>query len=69
MKRTIIQIADDLNIDEKTAAGLVHFLLEKGLAKVRGERPSPSGRGKGAHVYEVSEGAGKQAGRIISRLE
>ena len=69
MKRTLDEIADELDIDHAVSDGLIKFLIEKGLARFRGERPSPSGRGKGAHVYEVLDGAGKQAGRIIARLE
>ena len=69
MRRTVDEIAEELHFDKKVAEALVCFLVNNGLACYRGERPSPSGRGKGKFVYEVVDGAGKQAGRIIKRLE
>lgn len=68
-RRTIDEIADMLKVRRDSAAGLVKFLVELDIARFRGERPSPSGRGKGAYVYDFPEGAGKQVGRIVTRLE
>ncbi len=70
MKYTIVEIAEKLDIEEKAAEGLVHFLIgvKPPLAKFRGERPTTSGRGRGAFVYEVVQGAGALARPFIDKL-
>lgn len=69
MRRTVQEIADDLGVEKVAAEGLVRFLLHTKLAKFKGERPSPSGRGKGQHVYEVLAGAGAEVAKLIERIE
>jgi predicted transcriptional regulator len=69
VRRTVQEIADTLDTDKATADHLVKFLEAFGLVRFRGERPSPSGKGKGAYVYEVEEAAWKRAGEMIRRLE
>jgi len=69
MKRTIDEIATELDVDRTAADGLVKFLTALDLARFRGERPSPSGRGKGAHVYEITSGAGKEVAKMIQKVE
>jgi predicted ArsR family transcriptional regulator len=69
MKFTAQELADQLAVERPSADGLLRFLLDKKLAKYRGERPSPSGRGKGAHVYEIEHGAGDAVARIIKEAE
>lgn len=68
-RRTVDEIATALSVERAAADGLVKFLLHLGLAKFCGERPSPSGRGKGAHVYEIKAGAGKAVAERIGRIE
>lgn len=69
MARTIDEIAEELTLDRPAAEGLIAFLRCLDLVKFRGERPSPSGRGKGAHVYDVVSGAAREAANQIRRLE
>lgn len=66
---TVQELADKLGIDRDLAYGLVRYLVHAKLAKFRGERPNPSGKGKGAHVYEIVDGAGKRLAAIIGKLE
>lgn len=70
MTRTVAEIADALGIEEKAARGLVAFMLSCSppLARFRGERAS-SGVGRGPSVYQVEQGAGNLARRLIERLE
>jgi predicted ArsR family transcriptional regulator len=67
--RTIPEIAQVLDLPKEAAVGLVKFLGALGLASFRGERPSPTGRGKGAHVYQIAEGAGAAVADMIRKLE
>jgi len=67
--RTTQEIADALGVPKEAAAGLVKFLQALDLAKFRGERPSPSGKGKGAHVYEIEDGAGDKVAEKVKELE
>lgn len=70
MKRTLDEIATDLDIERSAADGLVvKFLMPLGLARFRGERPNPTGRGKGQHVYEIVDGAGKEVARRLGKVE
>lgn len=69
MKMTVAEIADALGVNEKIADGVVKFLVVKGLAQFKGERPSPTGRGKGPHVYEVVAGASEGVAATIRLLE
>lgn len=69
MRRTADEMAELLEIDRDAMDGLLKYLRILGLAKFRGERPSPSGKGKGAHVYEVVGGAGKIVAADLRKLE
>ena len=64
---TVDDIAEILDVNRKAADGLVKFLLDcdPPLATFKGERPNPSGRGKGAHVYEI---APRAPSRVMSEL-
>ncbi len=63
------EIAAALNVEKPAADGLVKYLLAVGLAQFGGERPNPTGRGKGAHVYKIPTGAGEKLGLTIAKLE
>jgi hypothetical protein len=67
MLRTVAEIADVLNVDEKDARSLVTFLVGVGLAKFRGERPVT--RGRGPNVYEVEPGAAADVRKMVAELE
>lgn len=69
MRRTIDEFATELGVDRPAAKGLIDFLEAKKLAVFRGERPNPTGRGKGLHVYEVKDGAGMVAAKMIKKIE
>lgn len=69
MLRTAQEIADTLNIERPAADGLVRLLVALGQARFRGERPSPTGRGKGAYLYEIDHGAGAKAAEMIAKVE
>ena len=69
MTRTAQEIADVLEIPREAADGLLKYLLMTGLARFRGERPSLTGRGKGAHVYEIVPDLGKALATSVTRLE
>lgn len=69
MRRTIDEIAEDLDIDRTAAEGLVAFLKAIKQIRFRGERKNPSGIGKGAHVYDIPMGAGKEVGAMLRKLE
>lgn len=69
MLRTAQEIADELQIERPAADSLVRFLVAIGQARFRGERPSPTGRGKGAHLYEIDHGAGRAAAEMIAKVE
>lgn len=69
MRRTIDELATELAVDRPAAKGLIDFLEAKKLALFRGERPSPTGRGKGPHVYEIKDGAGEAAAKMIRKVE
>ena len=69
MTRTLQEIADELGVPKDAADGLVKYLRATQQARFRGERPSPTGRGKGAYVYDVQRGAGEAVARAIAKLE
>ncbi len=69
MRRTIDELAEVLRVDRPAAKGLIDYLLAVKLADFRGERPSPTGRGKGAHVFEIKDGAGDVAAKTIKKVE
>lgn len=69
MRRTAQEIADTLDVAREDADGLLRILKALDLVKFCGERPSPSGRGKGANVYRVVEGAGRKLAAIVKKLE
>lgn len=69
MRRTIDELAEVLGVDRPAAKGLIDYLLAVKLAFFRGERPSPTGRGKGAHVFEIKDGAGKFVAELIRKVE
>lgn len=69
MTRTAQEIADVLEIPREAADGLLKYLLTIGLARFRGERPNQSGKGKGAHVYEMAPDLGKALAAAMTRLE
>lgn len=69
MGRTIDDIATELSVDRPTAGALLRVLRHLGVAQFRGERPSVSGYGKGAHVYDVKPGAAQAAFDLIFKLE
>ncbi len=69
MRRTIDELAEVLRVDRPAAKGLIDYLIAVKLAVFRGERPSPTGRGKGAHVFEIKNGAGKMAAEMIGTIE
>lgn len=69
VRRTADEMAELLEIDRDAMDGLLKYLRVLGLAKFRGERPNPNGRGKGAHVYEIVGGAGKMVAADLRKLE
>lgn len=69
MRRTIDELATELGVDRPAAKGLIDYLVAVKLAVFRGERPSPTGRGKGPHVFEVKDGAGEAAAKMIKKVE
>lgn len=69
MRRTVQEMAEVLGVEREDADGLLRFLKALDLVKFRGERPSPTGRGKGVHVYEVVSGAGAMLARAVAKLE
>jgi predicted ArsR family transcriptional regulator len=65
---TVQEIAEKLNVTRAAADSLVKFLLAVGAAKYRGERPSTTGRGRGAKVYDVTDSAPKILEGALRRL-
>lgn len=51
---TVGEVAEKLDISKDAARGLIKFLVEIGVARLRGERPSA--RGRGEYVYSLSDG-------------
>jgi hypothetical protein len=50
---TIGDLATKLNVEYPTAAALVKLVLAKGAGKEVGKRPTPTGKGKPATIYEL----------------
>lgn len=69
MRRTIDDFAEALSVPRDAAEGLLRYLRAVDLAQDRGERPNPSGRGKGARVYEIVSGAGAKVAAVVEGLE
>ena len=55
MKTTINELATKHGTDYVKTSGLVNFLVAKGIATKVGSQPNPTGKGKGASVYEMPE--------------
>jgi predicted ArsR family transcriptional regulator len=69
MTRTLSEIAEALSVPRDAADGLVKYLRAVDLARFRGQRPTPTGRGRGAHVYEVLPGAKVAVAAALEKLE
>jgi len=69
MTFTLDELAEELQVNRLAAAGLVKYLRAAKLIKFLGERPSPSGIGKGKHVYRLVDGAWQWVAKVIKELE
>jgi hypothetical protein len=68
---SVDDVSEILQVARPTAAALVKFMtdLDPPMLIFRGERASPSGKGKGAHVYDVAENAARRMKAIIEKLK
>lgn len=69
MRLTTAEVAGRLGVDREVARGLIHFLVELGLAEFKGERPPETGRGKAQHVFEFVEGFEKQLADTLKKAK
>lgn len=55
IQRTIGDLEKQLGVEYGTASAIVKLMVARGAAKECGKRPTATGKGKPATIYELSE--------------